>query len=137
MKSMKSSNRSAQILRDMQQSAHSEPPELFVQKAYMRLQEVKNPVQAALALSVLDNLRAAAAKYATSELPNVHIAEVESTSTILVEWIFPEHRLVFNIEEDVADSGWVFVSKSGAIDLGDIETADFNQLVQRSLKGSI
>ncbi len=109
----------------------------FMRRAYMRLRDIANLEQAKLARAVLDNLESVVDQKENDHLPSIHLAVVESTSTILIEWILPTSRLSFNIESDISDSGWAFVSKLGEIDFGDVEDADYDLLVRRSLEGFV
>ena len=49
----------------------------------------------------------------TSKLPPVRAFEPEDDS-LLIEWIFPHHRVGFSIESDRQESGWFLVSDKSA-----------------------
>lgn len=107
----------------------------FTRRAYMRLENIKIARQVDMANYVLAQLEAATPTDIL-QLPSVHFAEIEETSTILLEWIFPTCRLIFNIEQDAEESGWGFVSTSGEMQWGGMESADYAGLVKKLLEGS-
>jgi hypothetical protein len=44
-----------------------------------------------------------------SDIPRLH-AHIDEDESVLIEWIFPDFRVGFNIEPDPEDSGWHLVS---------------------------
>jgi len=50
------------------------------------------------------------------EIPPLH-AHIDEDGSALVEWVFPEFRVGFNLEPNPADSGWHLVSNKRLQDL--------------------
>lgn len=74
------------------------------------IKEVKDSRMMNDALMILDKLR-----YRIRENSNINMAQnisafVSDDSSITIEWIFPNFRIGFGIEEDPKESGWYLVS---------------------------
>ncbi len=87
-----------------------------------------------VAHSILIQLEEAIRDKGREDLPPIHVVELASIAAILIEWIFPTCRLIFNIEQDCSESGWGFVSTSGELISGSLDSADYGFLVHKLLE---
>jgi hypothetical protein len=77
------------------------------------VQGFANKAMAKMADKILDELCNALIDIDSRKLPPIRAFEPEDGS-LLIEWIFPHHRLGFSIEPDEQESGWFLVSDKSA-----------------------
>lgn len=73
----------------------------------------------------------------TSDFPSFWLSETEDGS-FLIEWIFPNRRLLFSIEKNIRDSSWSIVALRGTgfhNDFGLLSDADISNLLERVMIG--
>lgn len=85
----------------------------LTQPAREKLRTIADNDMVIEAENILDALCKTLDKIDTRKLPPVRAFEVEDDS-LLIEWIFPHHRVGFNIEPDKQESGWFLVSDKSA-----------------------
>lgn len=85
-----------------------------VRQARSIVSQVEDPAVARQVESLLSTIhsileRVQEEKGDLSHIPPIH-AYVADDGSVLIEWIFPDFRVGFNIEPNPADSGWHLVS---------------------------
>ena len=89
--------------------------------------------------SIISIFRKAASAYGVNNQPPLS-ASIATDGSLLVEWIFSDKRLGFNVEPNQDESGWYFVSSEtagGYCESGLLSTLDIKQLMARILAKQI
>jgi hypothetical protein len=85
------------------------------------LETLDNKQAVRLATSILDLIEDQLPNYNYTTLPPIHAAELDNGG-IIIEWIFEDFRMGFNIEMNIDKSGYFLVSKESA---GEIRSSGY------------
>ncbi len=95
------------------------------------LSTVKNRLIAKRAERLINQLEQALRVTPTSNLPPIHLFELEDGSLFL-EWIVMRGRVGFNFEVDHTESGWYILSNDGACQQwGGLQNLNLNWIVDQ------
>lgn len=88
----------------------------IVSDAYIVLEQIVNPDQKAFAVNIINCIQEilhifTESNFEVYSLPQIKAFIVEDDKSVLLEWIFSDFRIGFNVDSNVNESSWYLVTK--------------------------